>query len=141
MQKVTKICICILLFSCKSTAIRTYNKQMKEVFIYDFKVRYFRKLLKEGFNNSESIKSILKHDISGFGEMILTMDDLNLIDSLVNIDNQKMTADSISRSKLHREWDHGKRVFDYALLKYNSKWLDSLARASYRLSAKSLRRQ
>jgi hypothetical protein len=61
------------------------------------------------------------------------------IDRLVEIDNQKMIQDSIARIGRGSEGAQGKRIFDYALLKYQSKWLDSIAKYRSNPFVKNLR--
>jgi hypothetical protein len=109
---------------------------MKDTFIYDFKITYFKKLLLSGYNNSNEIKSLMEGEQSGFGEIILSIDDYNLLDSIVNLDNAAMVKDSLNGNR-RAEGTQGKRVLGYALDRYNSKWLDNLARARYDIYKKS----
>jgi hypothetical protein len=111
---------------------------MKESFIYDFKITYFRKLLLAGYNNSDDARSLIRKDQSGFGEIILSMDDYSLLDSIVKLDNDFMVKDSASGSS-RAEGTQGKRVLGYALTKYESKWLDSLAKARARIFMKNFK--
>ncbi|MBS1755539.1 MAG: hypothetical protein JST34_15975 [Bacteroidetes bacterium] len=101
---------------------------MKESFIYTFKITYFKKLLLEGFNNSPEITKVLLKDKSGYGEFILSIEDLHFIDSIVRADNKIMVADSIIRIGKVAEGSQGKHIFDYALKKYKSKWLDQISK-------------
>lgn len=115
----------------------TYNKQMKESYIYSFKMTYFKKLLIAGFNNSGSIRNIVTSDRSGYGEIILSPADFRFIDSIVVIDNAKMVKDSsVSVGKV-AEGAQGKRVFDYAISQFQSKWLESIAKERSRQYMKS----
>jgi hypothetical protein len=123
-----KVSVCLILFSCKSLKSNTYNKRLKEAFIYDFKMTYFKKLLIEGFNRTDAIRSIVWGDNSGFAEIILSPDDYHMLDSIVKIDNDAMIKDSLDGFN-RAEGAQGKRVFAYALIKFESKWLDSLAKA------------
>ncbi len=80
------------------------------------------------FNESNAIKEILLTDASkGMADLPLGTPDLNLIDSFVKVDNMEMVRDSIKRA----EGAQGKYIFSYALKKFSSKWLDSLAKARY----------
>ena len=108
---------------------------MKESFIYDFKITYFKKLLLVGYNKTDAIKSVVSEDQSGFSENILSMDDYNLLDSIVKVDNDVMLKDSIVGNR-RAEGTQGKRVLGYALNKYESKWLDSLANVRSRIFMK-----
>lgn len=105
----------------------TYNKQLKQSYVYDFKMTYFKKLLLLAFGNSDAIKTVVASDRSGYGEAILSADDYKYIDRLVEIDIRKMIQDSIARIGRVSEGAQGRWIFDYVLLKYQSKWLDSIA--------------
>ncbi|HEX2682718.1 MAG TPA: hypothetical protein VHL77_02225 [Ferruginibacter sp.] len=100
---------------------------MKESFIYDFKITYFKKLLLAGYNNSAAVNSLIKSDHSGFAEIILSPGDYHLLDSIVHRDNVLMVKDSIDGYN-RAEGAQGKRILKYALDKYQSSWLDSLAK-------------
>ena len=134
-QFTLKISLCLILVSCKSNHTIIYNRQMKESFIYDFKITYFKKLLLVGYNKTDAIKSVVSEDQSGFSENILSMDDYNLLDSIVKVDNDVMLKDSIVGNR-RAEGTQGKRVLGYALNKYESKWLDSLANVRSRIFMK-----
>ena len=140
MQKnILKVSLCLFLLNCTSTKTNTYNQQMKQAFIFDFKITYFKKLLVEGFNKTDAIKSIVKQDQSGFGEIILSQNDYDLLDSLVKIDNEFMRKDSLNRIGRVAEGAQGKRVLAYALSKYESKWLDTLAKARSKIFMKNFK--
>ena len=79
------------------------------------------------------MKNILVIDRSGYGEPILSIQDIQFIDSLANIDNNTMVQDSLNRIGRVAEGAQGKPVFAYAMYKYQSKWLDSLAKARYKI--------
>lgn len=128
----------LFLMSCESSHTITYNKQMKESFIYDFKITYFRKLLLAGYNNADDAMSLIKRDQSGFGEIILSLDDYHLLDSIAKIDNDFMVKDSLDGNR-RAEGTQGKRVLGYALNKYESKWLDSLAKARSKIFMKNFK--
>jgi hypothetical protein len=122
--------LCSLLLFCKTPHRIIEKKQMEEAFIYDFKITYFKKLLLIGYNHSDDIKSVLKKDQSGYGEIILSLDDYHLLDSIVKLDNVVMMKDSLNGNR-RAEGTQGKRILGYALKKYESEWLDSLAKARY----------
>ncbi len=132
------ISLFLILLSCKSSHVITYNKQMKESFIYDFKITYFKKLLLAGYNNSDAATSLVRGDQSGFGEIILSPDDYSLLDSIVRVDNEVMIKDSLNGNR-RAEGTRGKRVLRFALNKYESKWLDSLAKARSKIFMKSFK--
>ena len=126
------ILIVAVSFACKSTHSWTSKKEMKEIYIPNFKLTYFKKLLIAGHNNTSEIKSIVLGDHSGFSEPILSTEDYDLIDSLVKIDNQTMIMDSINRIGVAEGAD-GKHVFGYALNKYQSNWLDKLSKERFKI--------
>ncbi len=105
---------------------------MKEFYIYAFKMAFFKRILLDGFNQSEEIKTILLQDRSGYGEPILLASDRLIIDSLSNAANNKMIQDSVRSVGKVAEGAQGKRVLDYALTTFQSKWLDSIANARYK---------
>ena len=116
-----------------SQKIPSFRKQYKEIYIDQFKLTYLRRLLIKGYNNSAAIQEIINFDRSGFTEPILLEEDLKLIDSLTNIDNQNMMIDSAEG--IHRaEGSQGKRPLGFTFGKLQSKWLDSLARKRYKRS-------
>ncbi|HQW96504.1 MAG TPA: hypothetical protein PLU58_11910 [Saprospiraceae bacterium] len=99
----------------------------------EFKVRYFKELLRKGFNNDEGYTDAVKVDNSHYGEPILTNEDIYFIDSLTNVGNQIMVEDSIQSYSKRAEGAQGKLVFYYALKKYNSTWLDSISNNRYEI--------
>ena len=113
----------------------TENRTLKSTYISQFKLIYLRQLLKAGFNNSKAINEIINVDRSGFTEAILDEVDYVLIDSLVQIDNQKLIADSVTRIHRVAEGAEGKHIFELLLNKFQSKWLDSIAQQQYKHSA------
>ena len=124
-----------MLTSCSQNKLsRSYNKQMKESYIYNFKIIYFKKSLIQGFNNTEEVRNFISKDNSGFSENILTLEDYHIVDSFIKIDNYIMIKDSIGSIGRVAEGAEGKQVFTNALYKFNSKWLDSLAKARWKLS-------
>jgi hypothetical protein len=138
-KRILTLMMPLLFLACKTTRqTNTYTAQMKEAYLYDFKITYFKKLLLAGYNNSDDAKSLIRKDQSGFGEIILSPDDYNMLDSIVKIDNEVMIKDSLNGNR-RAEGTQGKRVLGYALNKYESKWLDSLADTRYKLYARAQR--
>lgn len=138
------IIVSLIVFTkCKSSKEAIFEKRYKEAYINDFKIKYFRSLLSESFSHSNEIKVILKNDASkGLADPNLSMQDYQVIDSVVKIDNFLMAQDSARRDLLVRErklpeGNKGKYVFTYALERYNSKWLDSLSKARYMINKKA----
>jgi hypothetical protein len=131
---------CLLLIGCKATYQGGQKKEMKNIYLRVFKMAYFSSVLKEGFNNSEAIKSIVDNQFSGYGEPILYPEDLKLINDFAKEANVKLTKDSIERIGRVAEGAEGKYVIAYAIEAYNSKWLDSLAKARYKYFKKIYRR-
>lgn len=126
---------CTLLLSCNQTRLTSsHSKKMKTLYIDDFKLTYLQKCLIRGFNNTEEIRNIIYNDHSGFSENLFTLEDYNIIDSFVKIDNEIMVKDSANSIGRVAEGAEGKRVLSYALYRYQSKWLDSLAKARWKLS-------
>lgn len=128
----------ISLIGCATYRSSIEKRPLKDAYIYSFKMTYFKQLLFIGFNRTTEIQSLLLKDRSGYGEPILTQEDIYMIDSMANIDNVKMFQDSMLSIGTMAEGAQGKRVFDYALSKYNSKSLDSLAKVRYKYLIKSL---
>jgi hypothetical protein len=122
--------------NCKSTRSLASQKTIyKSIYIDQFRLTYFRKILIKSYNNSNAIQEIINNDHSGFTEPVLTTDDDKLIDSLATADNEKMKIDSAEGDR-RAEGAQGKRPFDSILEKLKSKWLDSLASVRYRISGK-----
>ena len=123
------ILLCFLFFVCTAqNRQKLIEKEMEVAYIHDVKLHYFKRFLVYGLNNSEAINAVMAADRSGYGEPLLSKEDYQLIDSLVKIDNEKMKQDSLARVGRVGEGAQGKHVFSYALSKYQSKWLDSLAK-------------
>ena len=125
--------ILLILISCKVSQNVIYKRQMKESFLYTFKLEYFKKLLIKIYNNTDAINSILSQDNSGYSEELLTISDYAIIDTFSTIDNYKITQDSIDRIGRVAEGAQGKHILSFVLYKFNSKWLDSLAKARYKI--------
>ena len=125
--------MCLVLIGCKpyEQSVK-YKKQMEETYVFTFKITYFRQLLTEAFGNSDAIREALATDHSGFGEPILSIQDLALIDSFSKVDNQVIVLDSVDRVGRVGEGAQGKQILSFALFRYQSKWLDSLAKVRYK---------
>ena len=120
--------------SCESTRrTQSLKAQYKEIYLDQFKLTYFRQLLKKGYNNSNAVQEIFQGDNSGFTEPILTGEDYKLIDSLTTIDNQRLVADSADGQR-RAEGAQGKRPLGFIMDKLSSKWLDSLAKRRLKLN-------
>ncbi len=127
--------IFILVFiSCGSTK---EDRQLKEVYILEFKTTYFKDLLRKGFNNNKGYSDAVRIDHSHFTEPILSTQDYKYIDSLTTIGNKFMATDSLESYGRRAEGAEGKIVFYYALEKYNSKWLDSICKKRFKIFWKS----
>lgn len=125
--------MCLVLIGCKpyEQSVK-YKKQMEETYVFTFKITYFRQLLTEAFGNIDAIREALATDHSGFGEPILSIQDLALIDSFTKVDNQVIVLDSVDRVGRVGEGAQGKQILSFALFRYQSKWLDSLAKVRYK---------
>ncbi len=122
------IIVC-LITSCKPSQFsHSERNKMKEIYVHSFKMMYFKKMLLAGFRNSNEVKSILNEDHSNFSEIILTMDDYAFIDSIVVTDQAKVITDSAYSIGKRAEGAVGKRVFNFALNRYESKWLNDVAK-------------
>jgi hypothetical protein len=130
MKDLTAIAVAVMFYaSCMPAQYsRSERSQKKEAYVYSFKMTYFKKMLLAGFGNSYEIKSIVNEDHGGYGEMILSMPDLRFIDSIVAADKAKILADSAASIGRVAEGADGKRVFDRALIRYQSKWLNGVAK-------------
>lgn len=127
----------ILINSCTSLKKNHKSNVLKEPFLYSFKLVYFQKLLLEGYNHSTEIKTILSQDKStGYGEPLLSKEDYKIIDSCAAINNQKMIQDSLQKIGKVSEGMQGKHIFTFALNGFQSKWLDSLAKARFEVYRK-----
>ena len=101
---------------------------MKEIYLSEFKMTYFKDILRKGFNNNIGYNNAVKIDNSHFAEPILSTEDIKYIDSLTTVGNQFMVSDSLQSIGRRAEGAEGKLVFNYALERYNSKWLDSISK-------------
>ena len=129
--------ISVIGLQCKSSHNSISQKAMyKSIYVDQFKLTYFRKLLKKGYNNSLAIQEIINTDSSGFMEPILTEDDYLFIDSLTTVENEAMRIDS-SNGNRRSEGSQGKRPLGLILDRLSSKWLDNLANKRYKSSGVS----
>ncbi len=120
--------------SCESShRTQSLKAQYKEIYLDQFKLTYFRQLLKKSYNNSNAIREVIQDDNSGFTEPILSEEDYKLIDSLTTIDNQRLISDSTDGHR-RAEGAQGKRPLGYIMDKLSSKWLDSLAKRRLKLN-------
>jgi hypothetical protein len=125
----------VVTFQCKTSyESKSQRSVYKSIYLDQFKLTYFRKLLIKGFNGSDAINAVIKFDNSGFTEPILNEDDLDLIDSLTTVDNLKMQLDSANTIGRVAEGAEGKKPLGFILNKLSSKWLDSLAQKRYKSS-------
>ena len=125
------------LFGCKPLFKPSEsNNSIKTLYINEFKLIYFEELLKKGFNSDTGYLQATRIDRSNFTEPILSKDDLKLIDSITFIDNQKMVTDSIQSIINRAEGAVGKQVFKYSLDRYQSRWLDSIAKNRFHVFSK-----
>lgn len=123
---------------CKRGYHTTSHKAIyKSLYVDQFKLTYFRKLLIKVYNNSDAIQQIIRSDRSGFTEPILTMEDLKIIDSLTTLDNQMMTADSTNAIGRVAEGAEGKHILGFIMRKMDGRRLDSLAKERYKRSGAS----
>ena len=113
------------------------KNQYKEIYVNQFKLVYFKELLRKGFNNTDAVNNLLSSDHSGFTEPILTDDDFRVIDSLVEKDNLMMVKDSINRAGRVAEGAEGKHVLQVILDRIQNNSLDVLAKKRYRIARHS----
>lgn len=104
---------------------------MKDIYVDQFKLTYFRMFLKKSYNNSKAVQEIIAQDHSGFTEPVLSMQDLKFIDSLTNHDYSILKTDSASSIGRVAEGAEGKHPLGFIIHKLESKWLDSLANKKY----------
>lgn len=133
MKSLKSLLLCLILIGCKpyERSVK-YKKQMEETYVFTFKITYFKRLLTESFGNSDAIRKAIATDKSGFGEPILSIQDLALIDSFSKLDNQVIVLDSVNRVGRVGEGAQGKQILSFALSRYQSKWLDSFAKVRYK---------
>lgn len=108
------------------------DKMYKSIYVDEFKLLYFRLLLRKSYNDSEAVREILSLDHSGITEPVLSMEDMKLIDSLTTLDNSVLKADSANRIGRVAEGSEGKHQLGYVLETLSGGWLDSLAKKRFR---------
>ena len=121
-----------MLLSCSATKER---KEIKKIYINEFKFRYFTSCIKNGFNNSKEVQTLFEVDNSGYSEPILG-DKYLFIDSITKITVKKIKLDSLNSIWKKAEGTQGKKVFSTCLCEYNSNWLDSIAKSEYKKNLK-----
>ncbi|UTM21736.1 hypothetical protein [Dyadobacter chenhuakuii] len=119
----------------------TNNKEEKDeiglnkaIYVDEFKLTYFRKMLLKTYNNADAAREIIEQDHSGFTEIVLTMADYKLLDSLTNADNEFLKADSAYSIGRRAEGAEGKKSLGLILDRISSDWLDSLALRRFEIS-------
>ena len=118
--------VTLVFYSCSNSGLTRKNKaDLKNTYKQQFKLNYFRQLLIKSYNNSNAVQEIIDKDYSGFAEPILSADDLRMIDSLTNIDNQYLIADS-AKGYERAEGINRKRPIGFIIKKMNSKQFDKL---------------
>lgn len=123
----------VLLSACKSgRSNRSEIRKSKEIYVYAFKMTYFRSMLIAGFRNSPEINKIILEDKSGYGEPVLSMEDYRFIDSLVAVDKARLIADSAASIGRVAEGSEGKKVFIRTIERYNSHWLTKEAKKRFK---------
>jgi hypothetical protein len=126
----------VLLAAIKCTSSRNSTSKKnayKDLYVEQFKLTYFRQLLRNSYNNSAAIQEVIQSDHSGFTEpILLTAEDYKLIDSLTKIDNERMKIDSTDGMR-RAEGSQGKRPLGFIIHTLNSKWLDNLARKRFKV--------
>lgn len=129
------LAIAIVMIHCGSDDEDAAHERMnKEIYVDQFKLTYFKRLLIKSYNNSQAIQEVIAQDHSGFTEPVLTLKDLKLIDSLTTLDNFNLKADSTSSIGRVAEGAEGKHPLGYILNILDNNWLDSLARKRYEVS-------
>ena len=122
----------LLILSLANCGTVKQDLQMKEIYFQEFKTTYFKRLLRKGFNKDKGYDNAVKIDNSHYAEPILSLEDINYIDSLTVVGNHFMTSDSLQSFGKRAEGAEGKRVFYFALDRYNSKWLDSITKKRFK---------
>lgn len=122
----------LMLLSCSATK---EEKELKKIYITEFKFRYFASCIKNGFDNSKEAQTLFEVDNSGYAEPILG-DKYLFIDSIAKITAKKIKLDSLNSIGKKAEGVKGKKVFSTCLCEYNSNWLDSIAKSEYKKNLK-----
>lgn len=116
--------VVLLLTSCQSAR---EHHQWRQIYISEFKLTYFETLLQKAFNQPQ-FKETTAADRSHFSEPILTESSRALIEQYTTQDAARIKQDSIQSIGQRAEGAQGKQVWGFALERYNSKWLDRLAK-------------
>ena len=90
-------------------------------------------MLLKSYNNTNAIQEIIEKDFSGYTEPLLSTDDYELIDSITKFQNVQLVTDSTEGNR-RAEGSQGKRPLGFIMEKLRSNWLDSLAKARYKIS-------
>lgn len=130
-----KLSLLLLLVLCSCSSTRNNDTAYKEIYLSDFKIKYLEKCLIHGYKDNESLKKLIADDMNGFAEPILGTA-YGLVDSLALQSVKQIEKDSINREGKVAEGGNGKKVLKHCLCYYNSKWLDSIAKANYKIYKK-----
>lgn len=115
----------LFLTSCQSLRER---RELRSIYIEEFKLTYFETLLQKAFHHPEFQKATAS-DRSHFSEPILTESSRTLIAQYTTLHAAQIQQDSIQSIGHRAEGSQGKRVWAFALKQYESKWLEGLARS------------
>ncbi|MFN8274700.1 MAG: hypothetical protein U0X58_07460 [Flavobacteriaceae bacterium] len=115
----------LFLTSCQSLRER---RELRSIYIEEFKLTYFETLLQKAFHHPEFQKATAS-DRSHFSEPILTESSRALIAQYTTLHAAQIQQDSIQSIGHRAEGSQGKRVWAFALKQYKSKWLEGLARS------------
>ena len=130
---ISVVTVCLLIVSCAASRKSHLEVQYKEIYLDQFKLTYFRRLLANSYNYSETVSALIRADRSGFAEPVLTEEDERFIDSLTTVDNQFLIADS-TLSRHRAEGAQGKRPLGYILQKFSGNSIDKLAKQRFKIN-------
>lgn len=130
-----KLSFLLPLILCSCSSARNNDNAYKKIYLNDFKIKYLEACLIHGYKDTKAIKKLIADDMNGFAEPILG-DAYELIDSLALKSVRQIEKDSIDREGKVAEGGNGKKVLKHCLCYYNSKWLDSIAKANYKIYKK-----
>ncbi|MEE9406880.1 MAG: hypothetical protein V3V28_02275 [Polaribacter sp.] len=125
--------IAIVLVSIFASCKTQKNLRERLFLVEDYKKVYFGSCLGYGFNRSKAIIEILQQDNSISSEYLQGRRNYRIIDSLAKLTAKEIKLDSIA---VNYDETRGKRVFSKCLKGYNSKFLDSMAKTTYKLKVK-----
>ncbi|NUY81802.1 hypothetical protein HUK80_12920 [Flavobacterium sp. MAH-1] len=124
----------LILSACASQRER---KSDKTIFLQEFKLKYFEKCIKHGFNDSPEIQKILEQDKSGYSEPVLG----ELYDVIDSLAKKRITNSKNARAALKTQKAEGSsrqdKIIEVCLCDYEGKWLDSIAKNEYRKFSKN----